>query len=98
MRIAFISEHADMRIAFISEHASPAALLGGEDAGGQNVYVDEIARFLGRLGFAVDVFTRRDKVDAPNVVDWAEGVRIVNLPAGPPQFVRKDDLWPLMPS
>ncbi|MFL5760998.1 MAG: glycosyltransferase [Thermomicrobiales bacterium] len=87
-----------MRIALISEHASPAALLGGEDAGGQNVYVDEISRCLGRFGFEVDIFTRRDNVDAPHVDDWAPGVRIINLPAGPAQFVRKDDLWPLMPS
>ena len=54
-----------LRIAFLSEHASPAALLGGEDAGGQNVYVDEVSRQLGRLGHAVDVFTRRDRADAP---------------------------------
>jgi D-inositol-3-phosphate glycosyltransferase len=28
-----------MRIAMVSEHASPLALLGGVDAGGQNVHV-----------------------------------------------------------
>ena len=28
-----------MRVAMISEHASPLAVLGGVDAGGQNVYV-----------------------------------------------------------
>ena len=48
------------RIALISEHASPLALLGGVDSGGQNVYVGQLARLLGRLGFEVDVFTRRD--------------------------------------
>jgi len=31
-----------MYIAFLSEYASPVALPGGEDAGGQNVYVDEV--------------------------------------------------------
>lgn len=87
-----------MKIAMISEHASPAALLGGEDAGGQNVYVDEVARSLGAMGFSVDVFTRRDAANAAEVVDWAPGVRIVNLPVGPARFVRKDDLWPLMPA
>ncbi len=86
-----------LRIAFLSEHASPAALLGGEDAGGQNVYVDEVSRQLGRLGHAVDVFTRRDRADAPEVLDWAPGVRIVNLPAGPPCAVPKDELWDWMP-
>ena len=32
------------RIAMISEHASPLATLGGVDAGGQNVYVGQLAR------------------------------------------------------
>jgi len=86
-----------MRIAFLSEHASPVALLGGEDAGGQNVYVDEVSRNLGRLGHAVDVFTRRDNLTAPEVVDWAPNVRVVNVPAGPPRALPKDELWPHMP-
>jgi hypothetical protein len=86
------------RIAFLSEHASPLALLGGADAGGQNVYVDEVARGLGRLGCRVDVFTRREAADAPLVVPWAEGVRVVNLPAGPPRVLPKDDLWPHVPA
>ncbi len=103
-----------LRIAFLSEHASPVALRGSVDAGGQNVYVDEVARGLARLGHTVDIFTRRDRAtgaaggrsdsavggeaDAPDVIDWAPGVRIVNLPAGPPHFLPKDDLWPLMPA
>jgi hypothetical protein len=86
------------RIAFLSEHASPAALLGGVDAGGQNVYVDELSRNLARLGYAVDVFTRREARDAPLVLEWAPGVRIVNLPVGPAEPVFKDRLWPLMPA
>ncbi len=39
----------------ISEHASPLAALGGEDSGGQNVYVAELARRLGTIGHQVDV-------------------------------------------
>lgn len=86
------------RIAFISEHASPVALLGGEDAGGQNVYVDEVSRHLAeRAGYQVDIFTRCDDFDAPDVVDWAPGVRVINLKIGPPRFLLKDELWPLMP-
>ena len=86
------------RVALISEHASPLALLGSEDAGGQNVYVDEVARNLAAQGYAVDVFTRRDDLALPEVVDWAPGVRVVNLTAGPAAFLPKDDLWPLMPA
>lgn len=86
------------RIALISEHASPAALLGSEDAGGQNVYVDEISRHLAQIGYPVDVFTRRDSASLDEVVEWAPGVRIVNLEAGPATSLPKDDLWPLMPA
>ncbi len=85
------------RIAFLSEHASPLALLGSEDAGGQNVYVDELSRNLARRGYLVDVFTRRDNALAPEIVEWAPGVRVVHLRAGPPAFLLKDDLWPYMP-
>jgi glycosyltransferase involved in cell wall biosynthesis len=85
------------RIAFISEHASPVALLGSVDAGGQNVYVDEVSRNLARLGYRVDIFTRRDAADAQRVIDWAPGVRIVNIDAGPNRYLLKDDLWPHMP-
>lgn len=86
-----------LRFAMISEHASPAALLGGEDGGGQNVYVDEISRALAKLGHEVDIFTRRNTADAPFVMHWSPGVRIVNVPAGPEHFLPKDELWPLMP-
>ena len=80
----------------ISEHASPLATLGGEDSGGQNVYVAELARRLGAMGHRVDVFTRRDSTLLPAVLPFDEGVRVVNLPAGPPQSVPKDDLFPFM--
>jgi D-inositol-3-phosphate glycosyltransferase len=47
------------RVAMVSEHASPLAVLGGVDAGGQNVFVADLARALGRLGVEVVVHTRR---------------------------------------
>ncbi|MFW6369308.1 MAG: glycosyltransferase, partial [Myxococcota bacterium] len=87
---------ARARIAVISEHASPIASLGGVDAGGQNVYVAQTARHLADLGYQVDVFTRRDDPDLPEIVDWMPGIRVVNVPAGPPQHVRKEEMLPFM--
>jgi D-inositol-3-phosphate glycosyltransferase len=87
-----------VRLAMISEHASPLASLGGEDSGGQNVYVAELARRLGEMGHQVDVFTRRDSELLPAVVPFGEGVRVVNLPAGPARSVPKDELLPFMAS
>jgi D-inositol-3-phosphate glycosyltransferase len=85
------------RIALISEHASPLAVLGGVDAGGQNVYVDHLARQLAALGDQVDVFTRRDDPGLPDVVDFAPGVRVVHVDAGPAAPVAKEQLIPFMP-
>ncbi|MDT5386686.1 MAG: D-inositol-3-phosphate glycosyltransferase, partial [Mycobacterium sp.] len=39
-----------MKIAMVSEHASPLAMLGGVDAGGQNVHVAELSAGLARRG------------------------------------------------
>lgn len=85
------------RIALVSEHASPLAVLGGVDCGGQNVYVAEVAVRLAAAGCRVDVFTRQDRGDAPTVYRWADRVRVINVPAGPPTFVRKEELLPFMP-
>jgi histidinol-phosphate phosphatase family protein len=85
-----------MKIALISEHASPLAGLGGADAGGQNVYVGQVARHLARRGCLVEVLTRRDRPDLPAVARWLDGVRIVHVPAGPPCPVRKEDLLGMM--
>lgn len=84
------------RIALISDHASPLASPGGVDSGGQNIYVAQVARHLARLGYAVDVFTRRDAANLPEIVEWQPRVRVVHVPAGPAEFVRKEDLLPLM--
>jgi D-inositol-3-phosphate glycosyltransferase len=85
-------------IALISEHASPLATLGGVDAGGQNVYVAHVARQLAALGDRVDVYTRRDREDLPEVVDWVPGVRVIHVPAGPAREIPKEQLLPYMPA
>jgi D-inositol-3-phosphate glycosyltransferase len=87
---------ATANIAMISEHASPLAVTGGVDAGGQNIYVAHTARHLAELGYAVDVFTRRDTEDLPDVVDWIPGIRVFHVRAGPAAFVRKESLLPYM--
>jgi glycosyltransferase involved in cell wall biosynthesis len=81
----------------ISDHASPLAAVGGVDSGGQNIYVAETARHLAARGYSVDVFTRKDQPDLPEVVEWLPGVRVVHVPAGPAAFVRKEDILPWIP-
>jgi hypothetical protein len=81
-----------MHIALISDHASPLAALGGVDAGGQNVYVAQVARHLAFRGHSVEVFTRRDDAEQPDTVETPEGVRVQHVHAGPPVFVPKEKL------
>ena len=56
-----------MKVHLVSEHASPLAVLGGPDAGGQNVHVAALATHLARLGCHVVVHTRRDDPALPRV-------------------------------
>jgi phosphoheptose isomerase len=71
-------------------------VLGGIDSGGQNVYVGQLARNLAELGWEVDVFTRRDSDRLPEIAEWVNGVRIIHVPAGPPEPIRKERLLPYM--
>jgi len=87
-----------MKIAMVSEHASPLAVLGGDDAGGQNVHVAALASALADRGHTVEVFTRRDARRLPEVVQLHPGVDVVHVPAGPARAIGKDSLPPYMPA
>src|SRR5574337_544509 len=83
-------------IAIISDHASPLADPGGADCGGQNVYVKQVADRLASRGYRVDVFTRRDNKDLPDVIRCDNGVRVAHIAAGPPGYVKKEELLQYM--
>ena len=83
-------------IAFISEHASPLADLGGVDTGGQNVYVAQVAKYLGKGGYRVDIFTRCEDVAVPQIVNWKKNIRVIHIPAGPSQVIAKEEILPFM--
>ncbi|MGW3096329.1 glycosyltransferase [Streptomyces sp. NPDC001102] len=85
------------RVAMVSEHASPLAALGGPDAGGQNVYVAQLAGRLVRRGHEVTVYTRRDDPRLPERVTTPDGFQVVHVPAGPAAPIPKDELPPYMP-
>lgn len=85
-----------MRIAMVSEHASPLAVLGGVDAGGQNVHVAELSGALADRGHRVTVYTRRDDAAQPVRVQLRPGVEVVHVDAGPARPVPKDELLPYM--
>src|SRR6478672_3557194 len=87
-----------MRIAMVSEHANPLALLGGVDAGGQNVHVGALSAQLAARGHDVTVYTRWTAPDVPARVETGDGYAVEHVPVGPPEEVPKDDLLPHMPA
>ena len=71
-------------------------MLGGVDAGGQNVHVAELGAGLVRGGHEVTVYTRRDAEQLPERVETSSGYTVVHVPAGPASYLPKDDLLPHM--
>ena len=80
------------RIATLMVHTSPLDQAGIGDAGGMNVYVAENAKRMAAMGVEVDIFTRRNHVDLPDVVPFAEGVNVRHIDGGPIDGLLKEDL------
>lgn len=80
------------RVAMLSLHTSPMSQPGTGDAGGMNVYVDNVSRRLAAAGIEVEVFTRATSSDQPPVAEVAPGLTVRHLQAGPFQGLRKEDL------
>jgi D-inositol-3-phosphate glycosyltransferase len=80
------------RIATLMVHTSPLDQAGIGDAGGMNIYVAENAKRMATMGISVDIFTRRNHSDLPNVVELAPGVTVRHLDVGPIYGVTKEDL------
>lgn len=64
-------------------HTSPLLQPGSGDAGGMNVYIDQLSRTMAARGVEVDVFTRRQDPDDPEIVDVVPGYRVIHVDAGP---------------
>lgn len=81
------------RIALLSLHGYVAAEpeLGLPDTGGQVVFVLELAKQLGDLGYGVDIVTRRFE-DQPEVDEMDGELRVWRIPFGGRDFIRKEDM------
>lgn len=84
-------------IALISDHADPAAEIGTEEAGGQNVYVRHVGENLAVLGWQVDMFTRKVNASDPDIVQHSPHCRTIRLKAGAETHIPRDKLWDCMP-
>lgn len=82
------------RVAYLSMHTSPLLQPGVGDAGGMNVYVDQLARAMAATGVEVEVFTRRDGAGAPNQVTVVPGYTVHHIDAGPRRPLPTERLAP----
>jgi len=78
----------------------PVPQLGQTDTGGQVVYVLRLAKALATYGIKVDIYTRwfdksRKQIDP--LPDCPE-VRIIRIPAGPWQFIIKENIYDVLPA
>lgn len=86
------------RIAMVSTHGYVAAHppLGAADTGGQVVYVLELAKKLGQLGYDVDIWTRQ--FEGQPQMDSVNGrVRVLRVPCGGDKFIPKEYLYEDLP-
>lgn len=65
--------------------------LGKPDTGGQVVYVVELAKRFSRLGYNVDLVTRRFE-NQPEFDEVNENFRVWRIPFGGKKFIRKEDM------
>lgn len=94
MHLAFLNPQGnfDAKDSYWTEHP---------DFGGQLVYVKQLALAMAAQGHTVDILTRQIHDSRwPEFASPLDGypdvpnVRIVRLPAGPPEFLPKEELWP----
>lgn len=86
-------------IAMLSVHTSPLDMPGRtKDAGGMNVYIQQLARELGQSHIKVDIFTRRTDPSTPSIIQLSPRVRVIHIDAGPAQFISKGELYPYLPA
>ena len=74
----------------ISDHADPLAQVGSKEAGGQNIYVFYLYKFLSRKGIFVDVFTRWDKKHKKEIVQVNKFFRVIRVKAVPKKYIHRD--------
>jgi len=79
-------------IALISVHSDPA-----NETGTQNVYVRQLGEALSRLGWQVDMFTRKTSPHQAEIVQHNPSCRTIRLTAGAQEFVHRQKLIGYLP-
>jgi D-inositol-3-phosphate glycosyltransferase len=84
-------------VALISVHSDPALDIGNKETRGQNVYVREVGEALARLGWKVDMFTRRTSPEQAKIVEHTANCRTIRLNAGYQKFIKRQEIFQYLP-
>lgn len=79
-------------VALISVHSDPA-----NETGSQNVYVRQLGEALSRLGWRVDMFTRKTNASQSDLVQHNANCRTIRLDVGALHFVPRQKLIGYLP-
>ncbi len=81
-------------IAMLSMHTSPLDMPGStRNAGGLNVYINQLTRELGQSQNLIDIFTRRTDKYTPKVIQITPQVRVIHIQAGPSTPIQKHEIY-----
>jgi len=78
-------------------HSDPLAHLGSQEAGGQNIYIRNVAEKLGKLGWEIDIFTRWDDPKKKQIVQLTKKVRVIRLKGGKTSYIPRSQLISILP-
>lgn len=84
------------KVLFISDHGDPLAKLGGEQSGGQNNYVKQLALALDDKGIKVDCITHWSNPDVPKIEEFGENCRVIRISAGHKGYMPKTKMYRLL--
>ncbi|WP_087971970.1 glycosyltransferase [Oceanobacillus rekensis] len=84
------------RVLFISDHGDPLAKLGGEQSGGQNNYVKQLALALDDKGIKIDCITHWSNPEAPMIEGFGENCRVIRIAAGHKGYMPKTKMYRLL--
>jgi len=76
-----------------SIHSDPLAKIGSRESGGQNIYVDELSRWLAKRNWQVDIFSRLAHKKKKRIQRINRRVNVIYLKAGGQEYYPKEKIW-----
>jgi D-inositol-3-phosphate glycosyltransferase len=73
-----------LKIAMLSVHSSPLGQPGAGDTGGMSIYIRELTQELVKQGHKVDIYTRSQDANLPEIIEFVPGARLIHIQAGDP--------------